>query len=351
MSGHGIIVVGASAGGVDALKQLVQGFPAGLPAAVFVVVHVPAHAPSVLPRILSRAGPLPAVHPEDGQEIRPGTIYVAPPDYHLLIKPGRVRLTRGPRENRHRPAVDALFRTAARSYGPQVVGAVLSGVLDDGTAGLGAIKRAGGVAVVQDPDDALYSGMPRSALENVDVDYCLPAAGLAGLLARLASEPAAPASRLDDEEQQEADMAEMAPGAMHTPDRPGTPSGFGCPECGGSLWEFHEGELLRFRCRVGHAWTAETLLSEQSDGLESALWSALRALEERSALAARMVERATGRGHAQSAEMFAAQAHDARGHAEVIRRVLTAHRPDPSLPPAARPADKNTRPPSHPDAA
>jgi len=176
MLGHDIIVVGASAGGVDALTQLVRGLPADLPAAVFVVVHVPAHGPSVLPRILSRSGPLPATHPQDGQAIRTGRIYVAPPDYHLLVKNGYVRLTRGPRENKHRPSVDSLFRTAARTYGPRVVGVVLSGVLDDGTAGLAAIKLAGGIAAVQHPDDALYPGMPQSALNNVAVDHALPAA-------------------------------------------------------------------------------------------------------------------------------------------------------------------------------
>ena len=327
MTGRDIIVVGASAGGVDALKQLVHGLPADLPAAAFVVLHVPAHGPSVLPRILSRAGPLPAVHPVDGQPIVPGTIYVAPPDYHLLVKPGRVRLTRGPRENSHRPSADALFRTAARTYGPRVVGVVLSGVLDDGTAGLLAVKQAGGLAVVQHPDDALYGGMPQSALDHVAVDHCAPVAGLAALLARLAAEPIPDAGPgLSAEAEKEADMAELEPGATHAHDRPGNPSPFGCPECGGVLWEIHEGDLLRFRCRVGHAWSADSLMAEQSDGLEAAL----RALEEQATLSDHMAERARGRGHAASADIFAAQARDATGHAELIRRVLLTRRPDPS---------------------
>ena len=334
MPGRDIIVIGASAGGVEALKQLVHGLPADLPAAVFVVLHVPPHGPSVLPRILTRAGRLPAAHPADGQPIRPGTITVAPPDYHLLVKPGHVRLTRGPRENGHRPAADALFRTAARSYGGRVVGVVLSGVLDDGTAGLAAVKRAGGLAVVQHPDDALYAGMPQSAIDNVAVDYTLPVADLAALLTRLATEPApAPHPGLSPDGDKEADMAELEPGAVHAHHRPGTPSAFGCPECGGVLWELRDGDLLRFRCRVGHAWSADSLLAEQSDGLEAALWSALRALEEQAALSRRMADRAVARGHTGSAEVFAGQSRDATAHAEVIRRVLLTRRPDPTTEP------------------
>src|SRR5207244_2427388 len=167
MPGRDIIVVGASAGGVEALATLVRGLPADLPAAVFVVLHVPPHGTSVLPQILTRAGRLPAKHAVDGEAIQAGRIYVAPPDHHLLVKPGYVRVAHGPRENGHRPAVDALFRTAARTYGHRVAGVVLTGVLDDGTAGLIAVKLRGGAALVQHPDDALYDGMPRSALDNV----------------------------------------------------------------------------------------------------------------------------------------------------------------------------------------
>ncbi|HKB04335.1 MAG TPA: chemotaxis protein CheB [Gemmataceae bacterium] len=350
MPGRDIIVIGASAGGVDALKQVVHGLSPDLPAALFVVLHVPAHGPSVLPRILARAGHLRAIHPQDGETIRPGTIYVAPPDYHLLVKRGRVRVSRGPRENSHRPAADALFRTAARSYGPRVVGVVLSGVLDDGTAGLMAIKRMGGTAVVQDPTDALYSGMPQSALDHVGADYCLPAADLAPLLVRLVGEPLPDASRgfphPPEELEMEADMAELEPEVVHTDRKPGIPSVFACPECGGTLWEFHEHELLRFRCRVGHAWSAESLLAEQSQGLEAALWTALRALEEQAALARRMVDRAEGRGQERVASTFRGQAAEAEGHAEIIRRVLVTRRPDPSTEPFEAREPAATGPPA-----
>jgi two-component system chemotaxis response regulator CheB len=189
MPGRDIIVVGASAGGVEALGNLVRRFPADLPAAVFIVLHVPPQGTSVLPQILTRAGPLPAKHAIDNEPIRAGRIYIAPPDYHLVVKPGLMRVAHGPRENSHRPAVDALFRTAARAYGHRVAAVVLSGVLDDGTAGLIAVKMRGGATLVQSPEEALYDGMPRNALDNVAVDVCAPVADLAGALVTMAKQP------------------------------------------------------------------------------------------------------------------------------------------------------------------
>src|ERR687896_251859 len=174
MPSHDTVVIGASAGGVKALTAIVSRFPASLPAAVFVGIHLPVNSPSVLPQILQRAGPLPAAFASHGEAIKHGHIYIAPPDHHLLIARGYMRVVRGPKENRHRPSADALFRTAASAYGPRVVGVVLTGALDDGTLGLQAVKRRGGLAVVQDPHDALVPSMPRSALESVQVDYCLP---------------------------------------------------------------------------------------------------------------------------------------------------------------------------------
>lgn len=322
--GHNIIVVGASAGGLEALTQLVAGLPLDLPATVFVVLHFPSHGTSTLPKILSRSGVLPATHPEDGEAIQTGRIYVAPPDYHLLIKRGHVRIVRGPRENSHRPAIDPLFRTAARAYGPQVVGVVLSGVLDDGTAGLSAIKIQGGVAVVQDPDDALYPGMPESAIANVKVDHILPSSDLVPLLVNLASKPvtAKGVNSVSNDMASEADIAELDLAALQRHERPGTPSGFACPECGGALWELSNGDLIRFRCRVGHAMSAESLLAEQSEAMEAALWSALRALEESAALAHRLAERAYRRNHPAVAERFEAREQDAAQSAILIRQAI-----------------------------
>lgn len=324
MPGHDIIVMGASAGGVETLTRLVRGLPADLPAALFVVLHVRSHGTSVLPHILGRAGALPAVHPVDGEEIHPGKIYVAPPDHHLLIRPGRIRLARGPRENGLRPAVDPLFRSAARSYGRRVVGVVLSGALDDGTAGLVAIKQRGGVAVVQDPDEALYPGMPRSAAAHVDVDHLVRVSEVAPVLIRLAYESVNeefPES-VPDEMEKEADFAELDLDVLNSPKHPGVPAGFGCPDCGGALWEIGDAAVIRFRCRIGHAWSQASLLARQAEALETALWTAMRALEESAALADRMAERLRKRNLSASVTRFERQASEARGRAAVIRQVL-----------------------------
>lgn len=325
MPGHNIIVLGASAGGVEALTQLVKALPPDLPAAIFVVIHFPAHSTSVMPSILNRCGSLKACHPVDGEAIQHGRIYVAPPNYHLLVKRGYIHLARGPKENGHRPAIDPLFRTAARFYGRRVVGVVLSGNLDDGTAGLAAVKQRGGIAVVQDPKDAMFTGMPRSAIENVEIDYILPLSAIAPTLVSLAQEPVtAPEEPVTDEMEIESEIAELDMAALHIDDsdRPGIPAGFGCPDCGGALWELRDGQLIRFRCRTGHAYSAETLLAEQSEALETALWNAFRALEERAALSRRMHKGARDRNQIRSAARFQEQAHEAQHNATVIRQLL-----------------------------
>jgi two-component system chemotaxis response regulator CheB len=321
---HDLIVVGASAGGVEALMQLARGLPPDLPAAVCVVLHIPPNAASVLPLLLARAGPLPASHPADDTPLEHGQIYVAPPDRHLIIHPGRLRLAHGPRENRNRPALDPLFRSAARAYGPRVVGVVLTGMLDDGTAGLLAIKRAGGLAVVQDPADALFAGMPRSALEYVPVDYCLPLADIASTLARLAHEPVTSngVPAVSERPNFDVELTELERGALQDDQRPGEPSPFGCPECGGVLWERSDGALARYRCRVGHAYSAETLLAAQADGYEAALWSALRALEEKAQLTRRLAQRSDMQQMHSAATRFRAQLEEAEAHVEALRQLL-----------------------------
>jgi two-component system chemotaxis response regulator CheB len=237
--------------------QLARDLPRRLPASMFVVLHLAPHGPSMLAQILSRTGRLVVTQPHTVEPIQRGRIYVAAPDHHLVIDDGSVLLQRGPRENGHRPAIDPLFRSAARNYGPRVVGVVLSGALDDGTAGLLAVKRAGGVAIVQNPDDALVPSMPRNALSVVKADYVLPASEMGLVLERLVNEPVpeAPVAEADREVAVEPDAAM------------GKPSGLGCPDCGGALWEVEDGQLIRYRCRVGHAYAPETLSAKQLESL------------------------------------------------------------------------------------
>jgi two-component system chemotaxis response regulator CheB len=325
--GHDLIAIGASSGGVEALQVLVAALPADLAAAVCIVLHQSPEAPSRLPRILARHAALPVLHAVDGEVIVPGRVYVAPPDHHLLVEIGRLRLTRGPRENRHRPAVDPLFRSVALAYGPRAIGVVLTGALNDGTAGLATIKRLGGIAIVQDPNEALYPGMPASAQRHVAVDYAPPLAEIAPTLARLAREPAL----LPPPERPEASIVEdrwMRGEPMETERIAvvGTPTSLTCPECHGPLWELRDNALLRYRCRTGHGFTAESMLAEQSEALEGALWMALNTLEESALVAERLADDATERRHQHVATRFVEKAQESRRRAETIRRVLLTAR-------------------------
>ena len=322
---HDIVTLGASSGGVETLMKLVRSLPPDLPAAVFVVIHLSEGFPSALPSILSRAGPLAAVHPEDGDQIESGRIYVAPPGFHMLLEPGHVRIVRGPKENRHRPAVDPLFRTAARAYGSRVVGVILTGALHDGTAGLLAVKRRGGVAVVQNPEEAPFSGMPQSALEYIDVDHCLPLEKIASLLTRLSREPAKEEGDypVPEEMEYESKIAGLDPSAVESEAPPGDLSSLSCPECAGPLYELRDGQFLRFRCRVGHAYTADSVMDAKADVLENALYMALNTLEENAEIAERLAVRSRARQLLQAAERFEKRAKEAREHAVVIRRVLS----------------------------
>jgi two-component system chemotaxis response regulator CheB len=297
METRDIVVLGASAGGVEPLRRIASDLDAELPAGVFVVLHVSAEQPSALPAILSRAGRLPTVVPGDRDPIERGRIYVAPPDSHLILEPGIVRVSHGPQENRHRPSVDVLFRSAARAYGPRVTGVVLSGSLDDGTAGLVAVKIRGGIAVVQDPAEAFCADMPRNATRYIQADHVLPARAIGPLLNRLVLEQVdtATAAPPPAEMIQETKIARLDPGELDNENKPGVSSVVACPDCRGVLWEIQEGDLLRFRCRTGHAYSPETLLNAEDEGVEEALWEALRALEERVSLRRRLVQQARER--------------------------------------------------------
>ena len=299
MLGRDIVVIGASAGGVEALVKLVSKLPKDLPAAIFVVLHIPPQSPSMLPTILSRAGQLPALHPTDGTKFERGHIFIAPPDHHILLEDGHIRIVRGPKENRHRPAVDVLFRSAASAYGSGVIGVVLTGALDDGTAGLLAIKRQRGIAVVQDPDDALYSGMPQSAVEHVKVDYVLPLAAIAPKIVNLVAMEVDTTMKQSTPEdmRNELSLAKMELSRQKNDTRVGMPSQYSCPECGGVLWEIQDESLLRFRCRVGHAFSIDSMMAEQSDAIEEAMWVALKTLEEQASISRKMAEESRRAGH------------------------------------------------------
>jgi len=324
MSRCNVVVIGASAGGVSSLTSLVRCLPAGLEAAVAVALHVPEESPSALPAILSREGPLRATHAVDAEPLQHGRIYVAPAGRHLLVKRRTLRSVNGPNENGHRPAVDPLFRTAARSHGRRTIGVVLSGSLDDGTAGLQSVKQHGGAALVQDPEEALFSGMPTSAIENVAVDFVGEVSALARELVRRIAVLAADDSETDmrDDEADALDVVEMDRGTPHPNEWSAGPSPYTCPECHGSLFERQDGTLMRFRCRTGHAYSQETLVASQSHGVETALWIALRALEENAALLHRLGDRAANRGLGRSTERFRSQASNIEARARVIREAL-----------------------------
>lgn len=333
MQARDVVVAGASAGGVEALRAFAAGLPEDFPAAVLVVLHQPAGGTSALAGILDRAGPLPAVLARDGMALQPGYFQLARPDHHLLVVDEHLRLSHGPTENGHRPSVDALFRSAARALGPRVIGIVFSGMLDDGTAGMVSIASQRGVTVVQDPDDAIYPGMPRSVLRRLRPDHVLAAAQMGPVLAERLGELVDPADvpSLTTLELLEAEFVERAGGLtrIEVADM-GTPSELACPDCQGTLVELPDGGK-RYRCLVGHAWTPSVLFEAQSATLERALWKALRMLEERVSLALRLQERARTSGNERVEQVYSAAAEETTAAAKALREFLLS-----GLPPGAQ---------------
>lgn len=287
---RGVVAIGASAGGVEALSSLAAGLSPDVPYAYLMVLHVPAGAPSILARIIDRSGPLPAVPAEQGMALEPGHIYVSSPDHHLLVADHRVVLSQGPTENGHRPAINALFRSVALTFGVRAIGVLLSGVLDDGVLGLGAIRARGGITISQAPEDALFPAMPTNALEAGVVDRQAAAADIGALLKELSHrEIEDPAMEPDAAMELENRIAMMSRFATNFDTQQlGAPSGYTCPDCNGSLVSISEGN---FRCQVGHAWTADALLAARDDEVEGALWIALRSLQEKTRLAREMAKR------------------------------------------------------------
>lgn len=323
-----VVVVGASAGGIDALRTLTAGLPEDFPAPVCIVMHTSPQSPGVLDGILNRVSPLPVKAPRAAEPLRAGHIYVAPPDHHLLIEPGMLRLTKGPRENRFRPAIDPLFRSAAQVYGPAAIGAVLTGNLDDGAAGLWTIKQLGGVAIVQDPDDAEHPSMPLSALNLVEVDHCTRLAEIPPLLVRLTT--AATQSPGDIIVPDHVDIELRIAKQEHPVDagieRLGVPSNYACPECHGVLLQMKEAQRLRFRCHTGHAYSAESLVAAVQEGIDGAVWNAIRALEEGALLMRHLAMHLEEAGHGAPAGEYAGRARDTRRQADALRAVLDRQR-------------------------
>jgi two-component system chemotaxis response regulator CheB len=336
-----IIVVGGSAGATAPLKEALSRLPIDIPAAVFIVLHMPTRGIGLLATIAAAAGRLPVLQAEQGMKIERGKVYIAAPDHHLLLKDDHIVLGRGPRENLVRPAVDPLFRSAALSFGPRVIGVVLSGLLSDGAAGLNAIKRCGGMAVVQDPEDAVADEMPRRALEATTVDLCVSGGKLGDVLADLAREAAGARLPIPPEILLEVEIA-----AGERVDSPSIrsladPASLTCPACGGVLSQVKEGRPLRFRCQVGHAYTADALAKDQEDRVDEALRVALRIIEERAELVHRMAEEGRQSGRRAVAEMYDDRASEYRRYANVIRqavlRTLEAPRLEDVLPDAKKP--------------
>jgi two-component system, chemotaxis family, protein-glutamate methylesterase/glutaminase len=318
-----LVVIGASAGGVEVLIRVVRDLPPDLRAAICVVLHIAPGSPSMLAKILGRAGRLPCRPARDGERLHQGTILVAPPDHRLVIEDGHVRLTVGPRENGHRPSIDVLFRSAAAALDSRVVGVVLTGMRDDGSAGLAVIKAAGGGTIVQDPAEATYGGMPASAIANVAVDAIVPSGQIASTIASMVN------------------GTDLPPGARSTEVEPDPPGGEQvhavCPECGGVLSERTEAGIVQWECRVGHRFSPDTLADAQADDVEGALWAAVRTLADRAALLGRMARQAEGRGQVRSARRCRRQSQSAADQAEIVRSCVR-HLPVPRRWPYGRSA-------------
>ena len=327
MSKRDIIVIGASAGGTSALKQLVAQLPDDFLGTLFIVLHISPEHRNVLPQILARLCPLPVVQATDSEAIQPSRIYVAPPDHHLVVEQGHVRVTRGPKENRFRPSVDVLFRSAARAYGQRVIGVILTGALDDGAAGLEAVKERGGIAVVQDPFDALYPSMPIQAMKAVAVDHCVPITELGSVLVSLANE-----AILEEEVNQVSKEMEIEVGVALEDNalergimKIGEPSPYSCPECHGVLLRLKQGKLIRFRCHTGHAYSPNSLLVEVTKSIEDALWSTLRGIEESEMLMSHIAQHLHEANDGDTAELFKQKANDAKRRADLVRQAVMSH--------------------------
>lgn len=319
--------MGASTGGFEAFKKIVQDLPPDLDASIFIVWHMSPNIRGVLPNVLNNLNTIYAAHAYDKEPIEPNRIYVAPPDHHLLVEEGRVRVTHGPKENRFRPAIDPLFRSAAYAYGSRVIGVVLSGALDDGTAGLWRIEYNGGVTVVQDPADAEVPSMPENALREVKVDHCVPVGKMAGLLVTLSSEEITTNTEVmkDEKTKIEIDIAAeenaLKKGALGI----GVLSPYACPECHGVLSKIIDGNLVRFRCHTGHAFSADTLMATLTEKIEESLYSAIRGMDESILLLNHVGDHFAEANQPKLAAAYFKKAKEAEERSVLVRKAVLSH--------------------------
>jgi two-component system, chemotaxis family, protein-glutamate methylesterase/glutaminase len=315
-----VVVVGASAGGAEAIKGLVAQLPADFPAPVFIVNHMGSQVTGKpLVDALNRAGRLPCSQALDGEAFKRGHVYLAPSDQHLLLARGKALVTKGARENRYRPAIDPLFRTAAVAYGKGVIGVILTGYLDDGTSGMMAIKRCGGVCIAQDPGDAAHPDMPQSVVSNVGTDYCVPLAQMGPLLEELVARKVAVGAKPPADLVIEAKIAQRVVSDLKSVETLGDQVPFNCPDCGGVLWQMKHGALLRYRCHTGHAFSSAALLAQQGEKIEETLWVALRMFEERQNLISTM-----GSRQKELSSSVLERVSESQVHIDRIRAMLTA---------------------------
>ena len=334
MDPRNIIVIGASAGGFEALKQLISRLPVNLPASIFIVWHMSPDVRGILPDVINGLGTIPAAHAADREPIEAGRIYIAPPDHHLVLEYGQMRITRGPKENRFRPAIDPLFRSAAFHYGANVIGIILSGALDDGTSGLWTVKNRGGIAIVQDPEDAEVPSMPENAIREVAVDHTVPVAAMPQLLVRLISQhadlvPPAQVQSFDELQSRQLEL-EIGIAAQATSLESGimdfgSLSPYACPECHGVLSRLKDGHMMRFRCHTGHAFTRDTLLRTLTENIEHTLWSAIRGIEESIILLNQMGDQFAEFNQPRLAAIYFRKAKEAETRNHVLRGAVFAH--------------------------
>jgi two-component system chemotaxis response regulator CheB len=329
MKKRNIIVIGASSGGFEAIKKVVAGLPSDFDAAIFIVWHISPDTNGILPAVLNKLGTLPAVNAQDGEPITMGRIYVAPPDRHLLVEEDHMRITKGPKENRFRPAVDPLFRSAAYTFGSRVIGVVLSGALDDGTSGLWTIKERGGIAIVQDPVDAEVPSMPVNATNQVNVDHSLPADELGPLLVSLAAEQVKEFHYRNTEENKKTEMelhiARQDPDFKNILFEPKELTPFTCPECSGVLSAIKDGNRMRYRCHTGHAFSADSLLAALTEKTEDTLWNAVRETQETAMLLNHIGDHFAEHNHPHEAAVYFQKAKDTLKQGQWIRKILLKH--------------------------